>query len=92
MDLEKYMIPCLSKTLFGVECLGCGFQRAFLLLLRGDFAAAFGMYPAVYTTLLFLGTIGVHFADKSRNYQKFIVGMAVLNGLFMVGGYFYKHY
>ena len=92
MDLEKYMLPCLSKTLFGVECLGCGFQRGFLLLLQGDFVAAFKMYPALYTTLLFLGIIGLHFIDKRNNYKKYIIVMAIINGLFMIAGYFYKHY
>ena len=53
MNLENYMLPCWSKTLFGVECLGCGLQRAFLLLLKGDFIGAFQMYPAIYVTLVF---------------------------------------
>ena len=86
------MLPCLSKTLFGVECLGCGFQRGFLLLLQGDFAAAFKMYPAIYTTVLFLAIVGLNFIDKRNNYQKYIIGMAVINGLFMIVGYFYKNY
>lgn len=92
MDLEKYMIPCLSKTLFGVECLGCGFQRASLLLLKGDFAGAFEMYPAIYAVLLFLGIIGLHFIDKRHNYQKLLKVTAIITGLFMIVGYIYKHY
>jgi hypothetical protein len=92
LDLEKYMLPCLSKTLFGIECLGCGFQRGFLLLLQGNFTAAFQMYPAIYTTLLFLGIVSLHFIDKRNNYQKYIIGMAILNGLFMILGYLHKHY
>ncbi|MGB0186631.1 MAG: DUF2752 domain-containing protein, partial [Flavobacteriaceae bacterium] len=24
------MLPCLSKTLFGFECMGCGLQRSLL--------------------------------------------------------------
>ncbi|MFE3866645.1 DUF2752 domain-containing protein [Flavobacterium sp. LS2P90] len=92
MNLEKYMIPCLSKTLFGVECLGCGFQRGLLLLLQGNFAAAFQMYPAIYTTLLFLGILGLHFIGKKRNYKNLLIGMAIINGLFMIVGYLYKHY
>jgi hypothetical protein len=86
------MMPCLSKTLFGVECLGCGFQRGLLLLLRGDFSAAFQMYPAIYTSLLFLGIVGLHFIDKKRNYKHILIGMAIINGLFMIAGYLYKHY
>jgi hypothetical protein len=92
LNLENYMLPCWSKTLFGVECLGCGLQRAFLLLLKGDFINAFQMYPAIYVTLLFFGLIGLNLADKSRNYQKSIIVMAVLTGFFMLGGYLYKNY
>jgi len=92
MDLENYMLPCLSKTLFGLECLGCGGQRAFLFLLKGDFIGAFQMYPAIYATVLFLGLIGLGLVDKNRNYQKSIIVMAVLTGLFMLGSYIYKQY
>ncbi len=92
MDLDKYMLPCLSKTLFGVECLGCGFQRSFLLLLKGEFVAAFQMYPAIYCVLLFSVIIGFHFLDKSHSYRNPIKTMAILTGIFMVVGYFYKHF
>ena len=86
------MFPCLSKTLFGVECLGCGMQRAFLLLLKGDFIAAFKMYPAIYTTLLFLVFVGIQLLDKNKNYRKLIINIALINGIFMIAGYYYKHF
>ncbi|WP_371413529.1 DUF2752 domain-containing protein [Flavobacterium sp. YO64] len=86
------MIPCMFKTLFGIECLGCGFQRSLFLLFQGEFLAAFNMYPAVYTTLLFLILVVLYFVDKSRNYQKIIWKAASLNIIFMLVGYFYKHF
>ena len=86
------MLPCLSKTLFGVECLGCGFQRGFLLLLQGDSGGAFKMYPAIFTTLLFLGILGLNLIDKNRSYKKIIIGSAILNGVLMIAGYYFKHY
>jgi hypothetical protein len=86
------MIPCLSKTLFGVECLGCGFQRAFLLLLNGEFAAAFEMYPAIYAVLVFTGIVGIHFFDKRHNYKKPLLMTSIITVLFMIGGYFFKHF
>lgn len=86
------MIPCLSKTLFGVECLGCGFQRGLYLLLTGNFIAAFQMYPAIYTTLIFLGIVCLHFIDKKRNYNNLLIGIAIINGFFMIVGYLCKHY
>lgn len=92
MDLQKYMLPCLSKTLFGLECLGCGFQRGFVLLLQGDLSESFKMYPAIFTTLLFLGILLLNLIDGKRNYKKIIIGSAILNGAFMIAGYFFKHY
>lgn len=50
---EDYMLPCLNKKLLGFECLGCGIQRATLLLFQGEFVLAFKMYPAIYTIFLF---------------------------------------
>jgi len=92
MNLEKYMLPCLSKTLFGVECLGCGFQRSFLLLLQGEFAASFEMYPAIYTSLIFLISWASTFVFKGIFSQKTIVILAVINAVFMIAGYGYHHY
>ncbi|SHG44819.1 Protein of unknown function [Flavobacterium segetis] len=92
MDLEKFMFPCLSKTLFGIECLGCGFQRSFVLLLQGDFSGSFKMYPALLTTFLFLGILFLNFIQSNKNFKNMIFASAILNGIFMVGGYIYKHY
>ena len=90
MDIEKYMIPCMNKQLFGIDCLGCGTQRAFLLVLNGDFAAAFQMFPAIYTTILFFITLGFHFIDKSRKYDKIIIVLAIINAIIMITSYIYK--
>nr|WP_314867256.1 DUF2752 domain-containing protein [uncultured Flavobacterium sp.] len=92
MNLEKYMLPCISKTLFGIECLGCGFQRAFTLVLQGNFEAAFKMYPAIYSCLIFILFIGLHFIDSKRNYKKMLIILAMLNSILMIGGYYYKHF
>ncbi|MBO3097720.1 DUF2752 domain-containing protein [Gelidibacter sp. DF109] len=46
------MLPCLNKQLFGIDCLGCGIQRATILVFKGDFLMAFKMYPAIYTLFL----------------------------------------
>ncbi|OXB04813.1 Protein of unknown function [Flavobacterium pectinovorum] len=92
MNLEKFMLPCLFKTLFGIECLGCGFQRALFLLFQGDFFAAFKMYPALYSTLLFFGFGALYLFQKSKKNQKMLWVSAVINGLFMVVGYYFKHF
>ncbi|MEL1255503.1 DUF2752 domain-containing protein [Flavobacterium sp. DGU38] len=92
MGLEKYMLPCLFKTLFGFECLGCGFQRSLFLLFEGRFFDAFKMYPAIYTTLFFLFFGLLYFLKKSENHKKLLWFFAIANGFFMIGGYYYKHF
>jgi uncharacterized membrane protein len=86
------MLPCLSKTLFGVECLGCGMQRALVLVFQGEFGKAFQMYPAIYTTLLFLVVVCFHFLNKNRDYRNPLIVTGIINGVFMIAGYYYKHY
>lgn len=84
------MIPCINKKLFGYECLGCGTQRALVLLFKGEFNAAFHMFPAIFTTILFFAVLGLHFIDKSRNYHKVIISLAIINAVIMIISYIFK--
>ena len=80
----------MNKKLFGIDCIGCGTQRAFILLIKGDFGNAFQMFPAIYTTLLLFVFLGLYFIDKSRNYHKIIIGLAITNAVIMIIAYLYK--
>jgi hypothetical protein len=80
----------MNKSIFGVDCMGCGTQRALNLLLHGEFIEAFKMFPAIYTLILFGLVIILHLADKKRNYLKPIAYLAIINGLLMIINYFYK--
>ena len=84
------MLPCLNKKLFGLECFGCGFQRATALLFRGEFIAAFKMYPAVYTLLLFVLFIIASMIWEIKYAYKIKIVFAILNGVIILVSYFYK--
>lgn len=88
--MEEYMAPCLSKKLFGIDCFGCGIQRSFVLLIQGEFEAAFYMYPAIYSMLLFFTIIGLQLLQKNRNYHPWIVFLGIITAIIMVVSYFYK--
>ena len=90
MDLEKFMLPCLTKSIFGIDCPGCGLQRAVLLVAKGEFIAAYHMFPAIYTTLFLLIFLALHLLDKSRNYAQVVIGFAITNGAIMLISYIYK--
>lgn len=92
MKIEDFMLPCPSKKFLGIECFGCGTQRAIVLVFEGRFAEAFHMFPAVYTLLLFLGFVVLNFIDKKRNYGQVLIFLAIVNSLIMVFSYFYKHF
>ena len=90
MELEDYMLPCLNKKLFGIDCLGCGMQRAINLLIHGEFIAAFKMYPAVYTLIILLVYILLNIKFKFQNSQKIISILAVLNIAIIITSYIIK--
>ena len=90
MELEDYMLPCLNKKLFGIDCLGCGMQRAINLLIHGEFIAAFKMYPAVYTLIILLAYILLNIKFKFQNSQKIISILAVLNIAIIITSYIIK--
>jgi hypothetical protein len=44
-------IPCLFKTIFNVECPGCGLTRAFIHLLEFDFVGAYDSNALIFIVL-----------------------------------------
>jgi hypothetical protein len=88
--MEKYMLPCMFKKMFGVDCIGCGIQRAIYFVLQGDFEKAFLMFPAIYTTILFFISIALFVIDKKHNYHKIIIFLAITNAVLMIVSYVYK--
>lgn len=70
ISAEKYMLPCLTKQVLGFDCPGCGLQRSFMLLLKGDLIGAFQMYPAIFTLIpLALVLIGNKFFNLKYSGQ-----------------------
>ena len=84
------MIPCLNKKLFGIECPGCGAQRAFVLVFKGDFAGAFEMYPAIYTLLLLGIFLIFNMFYRFKNDTRIKTGLIALNILIIVISYIIK--
>ena len=88
--LEKYMLPCLNKQFFGVDCMGCGMQRAISLLLHGEFVAAFKMYPAIYTLILLFGFIVINMFKKFSFSHKIVVTLGIINLIIIITSFIFK--
>jgi len=90
LNLENYMLPCINKKLFGMDCMGCGFQRSLLLLIKGDFVAAFKMYPAIYTLLFFIVYIFLNIKFRFNNSQMIIRSLFIINTVLILGNFILK--
>ena len=84
------MLPCLNKEIFGLDCLGCGAQRAVLLVFQGEFIAAFKMFPAIYTLLGFLLFLVFNLFVKFKADSHLKFGFIVLNAVVIIAAYIIK--
>lgn len=57
--LQNHMLPCALKSIFGIDCPICGFQRSFFLLFKGHFIESFLAYPPlIFGMVLILYALG----------------------------------
>lgn len=89
-SIEDYMLPCLNKKFFGLECMGCGMQRAIALVFQGKFEDAFFMYPAIYSLIILSGVIVLSLFKTFKNSNKIITFLAILNGIIILTSFIFK--
>lgn len=73
---SNYFMPCLFKKITGMNCAGCGGQRAFHLLLHGEFLQALRYNFLIYFLPFFLYllwvSIEIYIFKNKRFVSKFI--------------------
>lgn len=94
--LESHSIPCYSKRIFGINCPGCGLQRAFIELLKGNFMESIKTYPPLIPIIfmfLYLILFLIFKFEKGAFYTKiifiFTASMIVINYLFNLFNLFF---
>ncbi len=90
LNVEDYMLPCMTKQFLGFDCPGCGLQRSVLFLLQGDFMAAFKMYPAIYVILLLLGFLLLDNFVKVRHNSKITIFLMISSLALILGNFILK--
>ena len=65
--LEAHQLPCLFKAVTHIDCPGCGIQRSFILLIKGDVTSSFLMYPALIPVLLLFSFLILHVITKIKH-------------------------
>ncbi len=76
--MEEFLLPCLNKQFFGLECYGCGGQRAIVLLLEGNFTGAFEMFPAIYPLAVLLIFVLINIFIKFKFDFSIKIGLIIL--------------
>ena len=89
---EENMLPCLSKTLLGIDCPGCGLQRSIILLFRGEFWEAFLMYPAIYALIALFGFLILDFFIKVKNSNSITMVLMILTVSLILINYILKFF
>ncbi|MEB8344583.1 DUF2752 domain-containing protein [Flavobacteriaceae bacterium KMM 6898] len=89
-SFDDFMLPCLNKKFLGVECPGCGLQRAISLLLEGEFREAFFMYPAIYPLIPLLGFLLFNNFYPVKHANKIIITLTVSIVVLIITNYIFK--
>lgn len=90
LKFEDYMLPCMNKKLFGVECPGCGLQRAVALLIKGDFVGAFQMYPAIYPLILLTAVLITNRFLNIKYYNTLVITLSIASVFLIITNYIIK--
>lgn len=88
--LEKNMFTCPSKKYLGIACFGCGFQRSFLAMCKGNFKECLIYYPAMPLVLFVVIFTGLHLWFKFTHGATIIKYAFILMAFTIVINYFIK--
>jgi hypothetical protein len=88
--LEHHQVSCFYKKYLGVECPGCGMQRSFVYLLKGDFIQSLKMYPALIPTMFMFFFLILHIIFKFEKGHKVLLILFIFNVFLMLSNFIFK--
>lgn len=88
--IEAVLQPCFYAAILGIECPGCGMQRAFIELLRGNFYDSLILFPALIPAILLIFLLVLHILFKFRHGALIIKILFMVNAGIVVLNYIYK--
>ncbi|QNA42724.1 DUF2752 domain-containing protein [Lacibacter sediminis] len=88
--LEKNLLTCPSKKFLHIECPGCGLQRSYIALMKGDFADSFQLYPAAIPMLLLFCYLLLHVFFRFKSGGKILMILYIFCASIIAVHYIYK--
>ncbi len=88
--METHQLPCLVKHFFQLDCPGCGLQRSFIALLKGNISESLRFHPATIPLLLAIMFALFHLFFKFRKGGAIIIYSFICISLVVTSNFFYK--
>lgn len=88
--LDAHQLPCMFKTVTHFDCPGCGIQRSFILLMRGDVTGSLLLYPALMPIILLFMFLILHVSIKIKQGAKILKFGYIFCVSVMLVSYIYK--
>jgi hypothetical protein len=86
----KHLLPCAYKSLFGIDCPICGFQRALILLFNGDIKKSFLIYPPLLPAVFLIMIFALHLLNTKLVNRKFLINYSSFVLTIITVNYFIK--
>lgn len=65
--LQKHLFTCSFKSTFGIDCPGCGSQRALISLLKGNITESLSYHAALIPFIITIILLIVQLIKKYEN-------------------------
>jgi hypothetical protein len=88
--LEANQLSCPSKKILQIDCPGCGLQRSFVELLKGNLQSSLQMHPATIPLILFFLFAALQLKFQFKQGNKIIVYSYILVATLLASNYIYK--
>jgi hypothetical protein len=85
--LQNHLSPCFFKSHFGLECPGCGMQRAFIALLKGDLVQSLQFHPALIPFILTILALFIQLKVKHPKGGILVMWLFVICSLITIVNY-----
>ena len=88
--LENHQFPCFYKKYLGIDCPGCGMQRAFIELLKGNIIESIKTYPALIPMIIMFVFLFLHIKYKFKKGASYLTIMFIFTSVIILLSYIFK--
>ncbi len=88
--LENHSLPCLYKSIFGIECPGCGTQSAIIALLKGNLRESFLAWPPLLPMMFMMLYLILFLIFRFKHGLQLLKITFIINAIILTVNYIYK--